>query len=445
MDRFFDAKSVAIIGASRTHGKIGNVILHNFVKHFDGKIYPVNPNTDKIFGKKCYRKITSIPYNVDLAVIAVPAQIVPFVLQECVVKEVKGAIIISGGFSEVGRKDLQKDIEEVVAKTKMRVIGPNCIGVFDPYSGIDSLFLPELKLNRPKKGGISFITQSGAVGSLVLDKLAVQGFGISKFISYGNAVDINEVDALEFLGRDKNTKIICMYLEGAKNGRKLIEVARKIKKPIIVVKAGKTQEGKQAAASHTATLAGNDLVYNAAFEKAGIIRADGITEMFDFARVLLEQPFAKGKHVQIVTNGGGFGVLATDTIIESGMKLARMNSETRHTLKKRLPTHAVVSNPLDLVGDATPEDYKIALHALEDDEKVDAVLCLILFQTAGMGPGVVKIISDFSKNNDTPIVVCSDGGDFTQKQVKEFERLRIPVFDSPKRAVNALSCLMPID
>ena len=442
MDRFFDARSVAVIGASRTYGKIGNVIFHNFVKNFKGKIFPVNPHADKILGKRCYSKITDISEDVDLAIIAVPAKIVPFALQECVVKEVKGAIIISGGFSEVGREDLQKDIKDVAEKTKMRIVGPNCIGVYDPYSKIDTLFLPEFKLNRPKKGNISFITQSGAVGAVVLDKLAVQGFGISKFISYGNAVDINEVDALEFLGRDPDTEIICMYLEGTKDGRRLIEVAKKIKKPIIIVKGGKTQLGKKAAASHTATLAGDDLVYDAAFEKSGIIRAEGITQMYDFARVLLEQPKAKGKDVQIITNGGGFGVLATDAVVESGFKLARMHSRTKEKMKKHLPQHAVVSNPLDLVGDATPEEYKTALHALEHDRQVDAVLCMILFQTAGMSHDVVKVVSDFSKNNKTPIVVCSDGGDFTQKQVLEFEKKKIPVFDSPKRAVEALEVLL---
>lgn len=224
LDAFFNPRSVAVIGASRNPHKIGHVILRNFVEEFKGEIFPINPNAKEIIGLKCYPSVKAVRRPIDLAVIAVPAPIVPKVLRECVQKRIKAAIIISGGFGEVGRKDLEDEIVRI-AKGRMRIIGPNCLGVFDARTMVDTLFLPRYRLQRPRKGNIAFISQSGAVGSAVIDWAASEGFGISKFISYGNAVDVNEIDLLNYLKSDRATKVICMYLESTKNGRELMRLS----------------------------------------------------------------------------------------------------------------------------------------------------------------------------------------------------------------------------
>lgn len=444
LDPFFNPRSVAVIGASREPHKIGHVILKNFVDEFHGEIYPINPHAHQILGKKAYVKITDVPAHVDLAVIAVPAPIVPAVMQDCVKKKVKAAIIISGGFSEVGRRDLEEQVAAIAKKGNVRVVGVNCIGIFDAHSRIDTLFLPPFKLQRPHEGSISFISQSGAVGSVVLDWVASEGFGVSKFISYGNATDVNETDLLEYLYEDEKTKVICVYLEGVKDGRRLLKVARKVseKKPIIVVKGGRTEAGSRAVSSHTGSLAGSDSTFDAAFKQAGMIRADGVIQMFDFARTLAHQPPAKGDRIQIITNGGGFGVLATDELVSEGLKLAKMSPHSEEKLKKYLPPHAVVSNPLDLVGDAEPKDYDFALRILENDRHIDAILCIALFQTAGMSSEVVDVIKRFSDKRKKPIVVCSAGGEFTKKHTRLLERAGVPTFDAPTRAARAIKALV---
>ena len=443
LDKFFNAKSVAVIGASRKSGTVGNSILANFKETFKGKIYPINPKAKKILGIPSFDSVTKIKGNIDLAVIAVPAKIVPLVLEECGEKKIPSAIIISSGFSEIGNTELEKTVQSVAKKQNIHLIGVNCLGIYDPYSKIDSLFLPSRKMGKPKKGNIAFISQSGAVGSVVLDWIASEGFGISKFVSYGNATDIDEADLIEYLGNDKDTKVICAYIEGTKDGKKLMRTAKKVskKKPILVLKAGKTTAGSAAVSSHTGSMAGSDNVYDAAFRQSGMIRVSSVEEMFDFARVLSEQPVPKGNQILTVTNGGGFGVLATDSIIENGLRLAELSDNSKTKIKKTLPSYARVHNPLDLVGDADPHRYKIALDAIKRDKNVDAVLCITLFQTVSLEPKVVDYIIDFSKKSKKPIVVCSAGGPFVQKQRKGLEKAGIPSYETPARAAKALWCL----
>jgi len=444
MKYFFEPKSVAIIGASRKPGKIGHVILKNFVENFKGRIYPVNPHAESILRKKTYHRITAIPDNIDLAVIVVPAVYVPEVVRDCASKKVKAAVIISGGFSEIGNVELEDQIKEVVNRTDIRVIGVNCLGIFDAHSKIDTMFLPPFKLHRPKEGVISFISQSGAVGSIVLDWISSEGFGVSKMISYGNATDINEADLLEYLGKDPKTRVICMYLEGVKDGKKMMRVARNVskRKPIIVVKGGRTAEGSHAVSSHTGSLAGSDLVFDAAFKQSGMIRAEGIIQMFDFARALAEQPPSHGDRVQIITNGGGFGVLATDEIVEQKLKMAKMSKNTELHLRNKLRKHAVIANPLDLVGDAEPADYKYVLKLIERDKNIDAILCIVLFQTSGMSSEIVKILKDFSDRCSKPIVVCSSGGEYTKRHTRQLEAAGVPTYDAPIRAAQALDAVI---
>jgi len=296
-------------------------------------------------------------------------------------------------------------------------------------------------MDRPKRGNVAFISQSGAVGSIVLDWIASRGIGMSKFVAYGNATDLNDYDFIEFLGRDANTKVICSYMEGTKDGRKLMAAAKKAKKPIIVLKAGRTNEGTSAVSSHTGSLAGADAVYDAAFHQSNIIRANDIEEMFDFARVFSKQPPARGKKVMIITNGGGFGVLATDAIIQNGLELAKWDSKSRKALKKVLPWYAPVHNPMDLVGDANAARYKVALDCAMDDPNVDAVLCITLFQTTSLEPDVVKHVINFSKRRKKPIVGCAAGGKYTHDNMKRLEDAGVPMYEAPHEAAKVLGVL----
>jgi acetyl coenzyme A synthetase (ADP forming)-like protein len=441
---FFEPEAVAVVGASREPNKIGYCIFKNFVDNFKGPVYPVNPNAAVILKKICYSRVTEIPKPVDLAVIAVPAGMVLKVMEDCVKKKVKAAVIISAGFSEIGKKDLEEKILKIAKKGKIRVIGPNCLGIYDTFSKVDMLFLPSNKIGRPKQGGISFISQSGAVGSVVLDFLASEGLGVSKFISYGNAIDVNEVDLLEYLAEDEPTKVICLYLEGTKDGRRMMEAAKSIvrKKPILVLKAGKTKEGTHAVSSHTGSLAGDDAIYETAFRQSGMIRVHSLTDMFVFADALATQPEAKGPNIQIVTNGGGFGVLATDAVINEGLKLAVMSEKTRKKIKESVPSYAILSNPIDLVGDADMQRYASALEALGNDSNVDAILCITLFQTVSLQPEVTRVVRAFANKRLKPIVACSGGGEYAQKLMKELKDGNVPVFDSPDIAAKALKCLV---
>lgn len=438
---FFNPRTIAVIGASREPGKIGYVIFKDLINEFSGEVFPVNPNAEEILGKKCYPSVKNIHGHVDLAVIAVPAQFVPKVIKECSSKSVKSAVIISSGFGEIGNKKLEEEV--LKNKGNMRIVGPNCLGIFDASSGVDTLFLPQDRLKRPKRGNIAFVTQSGAVGSIVIDILGSEGYGISKFISYGNAIDLNEIDLLEYLENDGATRVICVYIEGTKDGRRLIETAKKVvkTKPILVLKAGKTREGTAAASSHTGALAGADAVYDGAFKQAGMIRVDDVKDMFDFAGALSCQMPAKGRNVLIITNGGGFGVIATDKAVDEGLKIAPLGEKTIKELRKHLPDYMNVGNPLDLGGDADAKRYAAALEIAGKDKNIDAVLCITLMQTTSLGADVLAVIAEFSNKKLKPIVACSAGGEYVRKLMLQLEERGVPVFDSPAMAAKAVWCL----
>jgi len=254
LKNFFEPKSVAIIGASRNPKKIGHVIFRNFIEQgFKGRVYPINPNTTELLGQKCYPTVLSVKDKIDLAVICVQSPIVPGIIEQCGKKRIKACIIISGGFKEIGNTELENQCIHIAKKYGIRILGPNCMGIFNPVSGVDTLFLPRYKVERPKKGSIAFISQSGALGSVMLDWMAMKGYKLSSFVSYGNAADVDETELLEYLSNTKTTKVICAYIEGVKNGRKFYRVLRKVskKKPVIILKGGKTQEGTNAIHSHT--------------------------------------------------------------------------------------------------------------------------------------------------------------------------------------------------
>ncbi len=443
MDAFFKPRTVAVLGASSNPKKIGHVIFRNFVENGFKNVYPVNPKAEPAMGHKAYPSLASIPKKIDLAIIATPAETVPELMEDCAKKNVKAVVVISGGFSEVGRKDLEDKVKEISKKSNIRVIGPNCIGVMDKSRGVDTMFLPTYRLARPPIGNIAFLSQSGAVGSAIVDWCGKEMFGISKFISYGNAVDVNEISLIEYLSKDRDTKVIAAYLEGTHNGRELMRVARKVsrKKPIVMIKAGRSENGAKAVASHTGSLAGSDQIFDSACRQCGIIRAYSTEDLFDYAQALDTQPVAKGNRIAIITNGGGFGVIATDSCEEEGLVLAKFEDKTIEEVKKGIPWYAVPKNPLDIVGDADAARYRTAIENAAKDPNVDGIVCVVLFQTAPLESEVVDVIAQ-AMEYGKPIVVCSAGGDYTEVHRKMLERSGIPAFPTPERAVRAMGCLV---
>lgn len=449
LKKFFEPKSVAVIGASRTPTKIGYVILRNFVKSlhgktFDGKVYPINPNADKIAGLKAYPSVKEVKDKIDMAVIAVPAKTVPRVLKECINKKIEAVIIVSGGFSETGKRGekLEQELKKIIKGTRTRIMGVNCVGVYDPSKSLDTIFNPRERLGRPPAGEIGLVSQSGAVGVTILDRFAEKKIGVSKFISYENATDINETDCIEYLGNDKKTKVIVLFVEGIKDGKRFIKVAKRVskKKPIIALKGGKTGTGAKAAASHTGSLAGSAKIYSGAFKQSGLIEAKNWEELLDFTKIFL-QPLPKGRRIAIVTNGGGFGVLAADACEAHGLGLPPLPADVQKKMKRVLPPYAIASNPMDLTGDATTERFKVALEACMESRSYDGVIAITLFGIPTLGKDVTDVIVGLKKFNK-PIVCCTVGGEYTVKLSRKIESGGTPVYTSPERAAKAMSTLV---
>jgi len=447
IEKFFNPNSVAIVGASPKPGKVGNVILANFKRRFKGRIYPVNPKHEEIMGLKCYPSIKDLPETPDLVVIAIPAPKVPQVLRDAGEKGVKAAIIISGGFRETGTEEGKRLEEEIVKISKeygIRILGPNCLGIYDNWSGVDTFFLPDEKMMRPPKGKISFISQSGAFASALLDWMAYRNIGISRAISYGNKIDVDDVDLLEFLAKDDKTGLIIMYLEGLKpgRGRLFIDKAKEVvqKKPIVIYKAGKTSRGSTAAASHTAALAGNYAIYKAAIKQAGMIEATSFDEIMDLSKILLTQPLMKGRKVYVVTDAGGVGVMLTDALTMEGFILPRSPEDLKQELRKVLPPHCIVENPIDLTGDTDDDRYKVVLDILLPRDDVDAVVVGALPQVPGITPKLADYLAEARKYGK-PIIAISIGSKEAERFKDLLEDKGIPVFESPERAARALRAL----
>lgn len=440
-------ESVAIIGASRDPDKVGHVILQNYINAgYSGRLYAVNKNADgDIMGIKTYGSVLDIKDAIDLAVISIPAKYVPEALEECGKAKVKTTIVVSGGFAEIGNSELQDQLVKIAEKYNMPTLGPNCLGVMDPRSRVDTLFLPTYKLSRPQVGGVSFVCQSGAVGSTVLDLISGEGFGLSKFISYGNAANVDEVDILNYLMEDPETKVIIMYVEGIKRGKEFIEIARKItkKKPVIVLKAGRTAAGMAAARSHTAALAGNYEAHEAVFRQFGFTIAEDLSDLLHFAKILSSEVFPKGGRIGMITNGGGTGVLTTDVVgITPHLTLSEFSDKTKSALRKVMPPLVNIRNPLDLAGDAEETRYGNALTMLGADENIDMLLVICLFQTPGADSRVAAKLISFKDKLDKPMIVLSIGADYTKMHKIMMESAGLPVYDLPTSAVRALAELL---
>ncbi|MCH7568587.1 MAG: CoA-binding protein [Nanoarchaeota archaeon] len=446
LKNFFEPKRIAVIGVSRNPRKVGYVIFKNILDAgFEGDVIPVNPHVSEILNHIVYSSVKKIKGKVDLAILAIPAEKVLGVVKECKSKGIKDVLIVSSGFSEVGNNELENKLKEFLKKNKMRCLGVNCLGVYDSYNALDTLFLPRYRLKRPLPGAISFVCQSGAVGSAILDIATAKGHKFSKFISYGNATDIDESDLIEYLGNDKNTKVICLYVEGIKDGEKFYKVLKKVseKKPIIALKGGLTEEGMEATLSHTGSLAGKKEVYFGIFKQVGIINADSLEEMFNIASLVEKNVEFKGNRLQIITNGGGYGIISTDAIVDAeNIEMSSLSSKTIKNLRKVFPKTINVRNPLDLVGDATTERYEIALEACIKDDKVDGILLILLYQTPLITTDIVEVISGFHQETKKPIVVVSTGGEFTENLSESLEDKGVPVFSFPKDAIHAIDKLI---
>ncbi len=447
LDFFFRPKSIAVLGASSKAGKIGYEVLKNIIDAgYEYEIYPINRSADEILGKNAFKSILDVPSNVDLAVYALPAKYAPQTVLECGKKQVKGIVIISGGFKELKGEgiELERQTLENARKNNIRIIGPNCVGVLSPKGNFDTFFQPRYAMMRPKPGNISVLTQSGTFGLSILEWLAEEDLGVAKFVSYGNKADVDEIDMLRYLENDPETEIIALYVEGLKYGRHFAELAKKISKtkPIIMLKAGRTAKGAKAAHSHTGSIAGNDAVFFGAMKQSGVIVVPEIDEMLDIIRLLVLQPKPKGNRVAMVTNGVGPCVIAVDEIeMTKYLSLAEFKEESIEKLKSQLPDYCVFSNPLDLTGSAQASWYGHSLQIIKADENVDIIMPFFVFQDAPLSESIEELHEIMKKINDKEktLVCIATGGEFTKIQIKRLRENGIPSVFPAKRAIEALN------
>jgi len=445
LNKIFNPKSVALIGATDRPGSVGRGLVKNLLEgKSKRKIYFVNPYKTSIFGYKTYPKIPSIKDKVDLAIIAVPAKIVPEIVKDCAQKNVGGVIIISAGFAETGKKGekLQKEISRILKEKEIPLIGPNCLGIIRPFIKLNASFAPA----TPQKGEIAFISQSGALIDSVIDKSLNENYGFSTIISYGNEAGLTLTDFLKWVAQDKQTKVITLYIEGLREGKKFFETTKRITKvkPIIVLKGGKTKASRKAVSSHTGALAGEKEVYSAAFKQAGIIEVESIEEMFDIAKALAWQPKCKNG-IGVITNGGGAGILTADYCENLGVKLSKLSKETIKKIEKSkiIPPHWSKDNPVDIVGDALSNRYKIAIRALLEQKNIYGLIIIQTLQIMTEPVKNAKIIIEMQKIwPHKPIVTVFMGGKFTEKGVKLLEKNKIPNYSDPSRAVRAMKAII---
>lgn len=449
LSAFFRPNGVALIGASRDPAKLGYAVLRNLLEHgYTGPVYPVNPKAKEILGVRCYPSVSDVPDPVELVVIIAPAPATPEIMQQVGQRGIHAAIIISGGFSEIGPQGaaLENQIIEIARRYGIRIIGPNCVGVIDTHTGLDTTFVPDM----PKPGVITFVSQSGAVCGGVIDWASGAGIGLSRIITLGNQADLTETDILEILADDDNTRVIAMYLEGVDDGRRFVDVARSIsmRKPIVAIKVGYTEAGRQAAASHTGALAGTDHAYRAAFRHAGIIRVPHLEALFDAAISLAHQPLPRGERVAILTNAGGPGAMASDALQAHGLRMASLTDETQFVLRQFLQPHACVSGPVDMLGGADEHDYARALDALLQDPGVDAVLVINVPQALVPAVRIVREIADIvhrfqaAPGGGKPVMTCLIGDVSLPEAIEFMRQAELPLFPFPERAMAALGAMV---
>lgn len=451
IDIFFNAKSVAIYGASTSQNSVGQAIVQNFIKpQYTGKVYAVNPKYSTVLGVPCYPSLQEIPDEVDLVVVAVPARLAPRVFEDIGMKGSKAAIIISGGFSETGPKgaELEDQVVGIANKYGIRVIGPNCVGVIDTHTHVDTFFLPEYRCARPKANNIAniaLVSQSGAFAAAIADWTSELGLGVSKIISLGNKCDVDDDDLLCYLGEDSTTQVICYYTEGydSDKGRSFFDTAKTItpNKPVLVVKSGRGNRAKAAASSHTGSLAGLDTIADAAYKQSGVIRSDNFEQMFAMAKALSMQPPAKGDRVLMITNGGGLGVMTTDALEDLGLAIPHPSFELETKLRDRLPAYCAFGNPFDVVGDAGSNRYDIVFEEAIASDEYDIFVIGMLLQTPSLGMEITNQIANYQKQSKKPFVVISMGGGFTTKAGEIMELMGVPTYATGEKGALAAKAL----
>jgi acetyl coenzyme A synthetase (ADP forming)-like protein len=443
LDALFRPRSVAIIGASRTPGKVGHILTKNVIESgFPGGIYPINPKADEILGKRCYPSITEISDEVDLAVVSIPSNYVLQVAEECGEKGVKALIVISAGFKEIGREGalLEEGLVKIGKKHGMRIQGPNCLGIIDTSTPLNLTFAAGM----PREGKIGFVSQSGALGTAVLDWILKEEIGFHSFVSLGNKGDLDEVDFIEAMGQDNDISVILLYLESIEEGRRFLDVASRVaeEKPVIILKGGTSTAGARAAGSHTGALVGSFLAYKTAFDKAGVILAESVKELFNYGLAFTEQPAPKSEGIAIVTNAGGPGILATDLSEKLGLRLSGLSSETQSQLREFLPPAAATGNPVDVLGDAKADRYAYAVEKVLRDGHVNAVVVILtpqaMTESMATAEGLVEANRRFSGK---PMVAVFMGGESVEEARGYLKRNGIPCYDFPDEAIKTVSAL----
>ena len=448
IDAILRPRSVAVVGASRRPGTIGREILRNLVAMgFEGPVYPVHPSSSHVLSMRAWPTVDAIPDPVDLAVIAVPAPSVLEVVQACARKGVRGLVVVTAGFREVGDAGalLQEELLEVVRAHGMRMVGPNCMGVIntDPAVRLDASFGATI----PLAGGAAFASQSGALGEVVLSTARAVGLGISQFISLGNKADVSGNDLLEFWGGDPQTRVILLYLESMGNPRRFARVARWItrrhQKPILAVKSGRTRQGAAAATSHTGSLAGGDRAASSLMADCGVIRCDTVGQLFDLARGFCHQPLPPGDRVAVLTNAGGPGIMGTDAVVHFGLEMAPLCEATRAALRQALPPEASVRNPVDMIASASPEQYQRCVTALLRDSAVDALLVIFVSPVVIDPPAVAESIVAGVREAaaEKPVLACFMGREQGDRGIAILADADIPSYPFPESAAQALAAM----
>jgi acetyltransferase len=443
LDPFFNPQGVAVIGASSNPHKLGYGVVRNLIEyHYRGAVYPVNPTAGEILGRTCYATIADVPDPVDLAVIIVPAKFVTGVVNQCGRRGIRHAIVVSGDFGETGAEGRAREetLVQAAAKHEMRIIGPNCIGTIDTHTPINTTFV----VGMPQVGDIGFVSQSGAMCAVVIDWARGAGVGFSRIVSLGNQVDVSEAEMLSSLADDPQTRVITAYIEGVADGRAFMEAAEAAarRKPVAVLKGGHGESGAKAVASHTGALAGSAEAYDAAFRHSGVLRADTMEELFDWARALAWQPLPKGRRVAVLTNAGGPAILAVDALEAAGLELAVLTEHTREYLRARLPAASSVGNPVDILAGSGPGLYAIALDAMLSDPDVDAALIIQAPQDWFLPASLAEVVAEVAAVHNKPVLASIMGLASVDEALAILHRRRVPNFAFPERAASALAAMI---
>ncbi len=438
LESLFNPVSIAVIGASRDPKKVGHAVLNNLIQFkYSGTLYPINPTAEDILGLKTYPKVSATGKDIDLAVIAVPARFVPDSLVDCASAGIRAAVILSAGFKEAGAEGirLENEVREISRRNNIRMLGPNCLGIINTSNNMNATFaggmLPE--------GRISFFSQSGALGIAILDWAIGNKLGFSKFISLGNKADLNEIDFIEYFMNDPDTDVILGYIEDVVDGKRFMNVAKNATKikPVILMKSGGTAAGARAASSHTGALAGSEVAFNAAFKQTGIIRAEGIQDLFDTALAFSGKKLPSGDKLLIITNAGGPGIIAADTSERLGLRLPPMSKESIDSIAALLPHNASLYNPVDIIGDATSERYAVVLNRAIGDPNVDGIIVILTPQAMTDVENIADIIVETSKQTERPVIASFMGELRVRESIRKLKAVDIPSFSYPETAVKA--------